>query len=134
MKFLVGGREIELSKDQVVDAMSLQEPELVREYFVELPSGWFPPKQIFGEVTQWPRSTFTSHEAIRVLSRLGLVCRRSDELGSGNTSEHLQGDEEALVASLRAEVRELRTSVKVLETAVAGLSIRYDAIVGDVTG
>jgi hypothetical protein len=130
MKFLVGGREIEVSKEQVVETMNDQEPEIVREYFVELPSGWFPPKQVLGQVTQWPRSTFTSHEAIRVLNRLGLLCRRTDELGSGRISEQSSGADETLIVLLQAEVRELRISVKVLEEAVVGLSARCDALVG----
>lgn len=80
MKFLVGGRDLELTQSQVLETMNGLEPEVVREYFVELPNGWFPPKQIFAMVTEWDRGSFTSHEAVRVLSRLGLACRRVDEL------------------------------------------------------
>jgi len=126
MKFLVGGREIELTKDEVIEAMVDQEPELVREYFVELPSGWFPPKQIFECVTKWSRATFTSHEAIRVLNRLGFTTRRTDELGSSSPTNGVPriGDSVEAVP----EVQGLRDALKVLEVAVAGLARRIEAI------
>jgi hypothetical protein len=126
MKFLVGGREIELTKDEVIEAMVDQEPELVREYFVETPSGWFPPKQIFECVTKWSRGTFTSHEAVRVLSRLGFSCRRTDELSSSSPANGVPQMGDSVEG--KPEVRGLRDALKVLEVAVAGLARRIEAI------
>jgi len=128
MRFLVGGREIELTKDEVVEAMVDQEPEVVREFFVELPSGWFPPKQILQCVTKWSRDTFTSHEAVRVLNRLGFSCRRVDELGSSSPTNKVLEKGEFVESLKEPEVIELRDALKVLEVAVAGLARRIEAI------
>jgi hypothetical protein len=129
MKFIVGGRELELTQSQVVEAMNGQEPELVREYFVELPCGWFPPKQVLAVVTEWERSSFTSHEAIRVLSRLGLVCRRVDELHSD-----VEPDDKSPVEpkgdSVDDRLREIFSSIKVLQAAVAGITDRLGKLEG----
>jgi hypothetical protein len=127
MKFVVGGRGLELTQSQVVEAVVGFEPEVVREYFVELPNGWFPPKQVLAIVTQWDRSTFTSHEAVRILSRLGLACRRVDqlrietELGQG--SMDLSNDENSDQRCL-----EVASSIKVLEAAVAGIIDRLSRL------
>jgi hypothetical protein len=129
MKFLVGGRDLELTQSQVIETMNGLEPEIVREYFVELPKGWFPPKQIFAMVTEWDRSSFTSHEAVRVLSRLGLACRRVDEL-RGEVDhfdeKFIEQDEDYADDQLR----EIFSSVKVLQAAVAGLTDRLSTLEG----
>ena len=128
MKFIVGGRGLELTQSQVVESMIGQEPEIVREYFVELPYGWFPPKQVLAVATEWERSSFTSHEAIRVLSRLGLVCRRADEL-----HRDVELDESAVESkedSVDDRLREIVSSIKVLQAAVAGIADRIGELEG----
>jgi hypothetical protein len=129
MKFIVGGRELELTQSQVVKSMIGQEPELVREYFVELPCGWFPPKQVLEVATEWERSSFTSHEAIRVLSRLGLVCRRADEL-----HRDVEPDDKSAVEpkadSVGDRLLEIFSSIKVLQAAVAGITDRLGELEG----
>ncbi|HEY5112188.1 MAG TPA: hypothetical protein VII67_07680 [Acidimicrobiales bacterium] len=129
MKFLVGGRELELTQSRVVETMNGQEPEIVREYFVELPCGWFPPKQIMAAVTEWERSSFTSHEAIRVLSRLGLVCRRADELHS-EVEPHDKKSVQSIDGFEDDRLREISTTIKVLQAAVAGLADRLSKLEG----
>jgi hypothetical protein len=126
MKFLVGGREIDLTSAQVTAAMVDQEPEVVREYFVELASGWFPPKQILECVAGWSRGTFTSYEAIRVLKRLGFSCRRVDELSSAHLMNQTQQKGDAVSVSEGSEVDQFRDALKVLEVAVAGLARRVE--------
>jgi hypothetical protein len=127
MKFVVGGRELELAQSQVVAAMVGFEPELVREYFVELPNGWFPPKQVFAVVTQWDRNSFTSHEAVRILKRLGLVCRRVDQLRDETELEH-----ESIGRSIDEDsdqrLLEIASAIKVLEAAVAGMVDRLNKL------
>ena len=129
MKFLVGGRDLELTQSQVLETMNGLEPEVVREYFVELPNGWFPPKQIFAMVTEWDRGSFTSHEAVRVLSRLGLACRRVDEL-RGEVDQFdkkiIKDDED----DTDDRLSEIFSSVKVLQAAVAGLTDRLSTLEG----
>ena len=129
MKFLVGGRELELTQSQVVETMNGLGPEIVREYFVELPNGWFPPKQIFAAVTEWERSSFTSHEAVRVLSRLGLACRRVDEL-RGEVGLDDKDTVQQIEDFADDRMREMTSSVKVLQAAVAGLTDRLSTLEG----
>jgi hypothetical protein len=127
MRFVVGGRDLDLTQSEVVKVMDGQDPELVREYFVELPQGLFPPKQVLAVATSWDRSSFTSHEAVRVLSRLGLVCRRKDELRSDVEPDDEKAD--GLTESSEAErLGEIHFSVKVLEAAVAGIADRLDRL------
>lgn len=129
MKFIVGGRKLELTQSQVVEAMNGQEPELVREYFVELPCGWFPPKQVLAVVTEWDRSSFTSHEAIRVLGRLGLVCRRVGELHS-DVEPDGKSPVEPKEDSVDDRLREISSAIKVLQAAVAGITDRLGKLEG----
>jgi len=127
MKFVVGGRELELTQSQVIEAVIGFEPELVREYFVELPNGWFPPKQVLAIVTQWDRSSFTSHEAVRILSRLGLLCRRVDQLRDETELVHESVDR-SIDRDSDQRLLEIASSLKVLEAAVAGIVDRLSKL------
>jgi hypothetical protein len=127
MKFVVGGRELELTQSQVASAMQDQVPDLVRQYFVDLPTGLFPTKQILAVVTGWDRGSFTSHEANRVLGRLGFVCQRLDGLrGEVDTA---QADRDQLEeGSTKKDLLAIRSSIKVLEAAVAGIADRLGTL------
>jgi hypothetical protein len=127
MKFVVGGRELELTQSQVIEALKGHTPEVVREYFVELPCGWFPPKQVFAVVTKWDRSSFTSHEAVRILSRLGFNCRRVDQLRNDVESEE-QNPESSIDGNSYQRLLEIPSAIKVLEAAVAGIADRLSSL------
>ena len=77
MRSVVGGRELDLTADDVVRSMRGVEPDPIREHFVVIGDKMFPPKQVLAQATGWDRRTFTTMEATRVLSRLGLVCQRA---------------------------------------------------------
>jgi len=79
MKFTVGGRPLSLTAHQVTEAMSGVEPEQYREHVVLVGGEVFPPKQVLAAVTNWPRQSFTTMEAQRVLTKLGFQCRRVGE-------------------------------------------------------
>ena len=72
---IVGGRDFHWSREQVKAAMSGVEPEEIRRNVVEIGDQQFPPKQVLTVVTGWERQSFTTHEAQRVLSKLGFPCR-----------------------------------------------------------
>jgi hypothetical protein len=127
MRFVIGGRELELTQSMVISAMNDQEQELIRECFVELPGGWFPPKQVLAAVTSWDRGSFTTHEAIRVLTRLGLACRRMDEVHS-NVQPSQKISAESREESVDDRLSDISSSVKVLQAALAGLSDRVRAL------
>jgi hypothetical protein len=70
----VGGRDFDLTKQEVEARMMGEDPELIQKHMVEVNGQMFPPKQVFGHVTGWDRATFTTMEAQRVLTRIGFVC------------------------------------------------------------
>lgn len=70
----VGGRNFDLTKQEVEARMMGEDPELIQKHMVEVNGQMFPPKQVLGHVTGWDRTTFTTLEAQRVLTRIGFVC------------------------------------------------------------
>lgn len=70
----VGGRDFNLTKQDVEARMNGEDPERIQKHMVEVNGQMFPPKQVLGHVTGWARTTFTTLEAQRVLTRLGFVC------------------------------------------------------------
>lgn len=70
----VGGRDFNLTKVEVEARMKDTEPELIQKHVVEVNGQWYPPKQVLGQVTGWARTSFTTMEAQRVLTRIGFVC------------------------------------------------------------
>src|SRR5690242_16982295 len=81
-RFIVGGRELDLTKDEVVRRMRNVRPEPIRTHVIEISGTEFPPKQVLEQVTGWDRRSYTTMEANRVLTRLGFPSRRAaDEPG-----------------------------------------------------
>lgn len=70
----VGGRDFNLTKEEVEVRMQGEEPELIQKHMVEVNGQMFPPKQVLGHVTGWERTSFTTLDAQRVLTRIGFVC------------------------------------------------------------
>lgn len=69
--FRVGGRDVELEREQVEAAMRGKSPEPVRTHAVEVNGQYWPPKQVLAEVTDLDRLDFTTQVARRILQRLG---------------------------------------------------------------
>jgi hypothetical protein len=70
----VGGRDFNLTRQDVEARMMGEDPELIQKHMVEVNGQMFPPKQVLGHVTGWDRTSFTTMEAQRVLTRIGFVC------------------------------------------------------------
>lgn len=70
----VGGRDFNGTKQEVEARMEGAEPELIQKHVVEVNGQMFPPKQVLGHVTGWARTSFTTMEAQRVLTRIGFEC------------------------------------------------------------
>jgi hypothetical protein len=70
----VGGRDFNLTKQEVEARMKGTNPELIQKHVVEVNGQWYPPKQVLGRATGWARTSFTTMEAQRVLTRIGFVC------------------------------------------------------------
>jgi len=83
MRFTVGGKSLDLTREQVVNAMKDVPADHVQKHIVEIDGHVFPPKQVFATVSGRERQTFTTMEAQRVLKRLGFVCRLAGDLDGG---------------------------------------------------
>jgi hypothetical protein len=122
---VVGGRELDLTAKQVVDAMRDVEPEPIRDHLVEIVNTEFPPKQVLATITGWDRQSFTTMEANRVLARLGFHCCRIghrpdgvDQSGPSPIDRRLSAVEAALavaqeaIAGLAKRVAELEQATR----------------------
>jgi hypothetical protein len=125
-RMTVGGRILELTHEDVVAKLRNQRPEPIREHLVEMPNDVYPPKQVLATMTGWNRTSFTTMEAQRVLTKLGFVCRRSSTASQRGTPKD-QAPSEPTVSSLDNRVTRLEAALVVAQQAVAHLAARLDA-------
>lgn len=76
-RFTVAGQAIELEREAVEHKLERVLPEPVREHYVVVRSRRYPPKQVLSEVTGLDRADFTTHQARRILKRLGFTAARA---------------------------------------------------------
>ncbi|MGQ0826304.1 MAG: hypothetical protein ACT4OX_14945 [Actinomycetota bacterium] len=129
MRFTVGGRDLDLTREQVVAKLKGVSPEPIREHFVSVGDRKFPPKQILAVVTGWERQTYTTFEAQRVLLRLGFDCRRVGEGGDGSrppAGAAVGSDEPERELSARLALAEAQLATA--QVAIAGLSARLERL------
>ncbi len=129
VRMTVGGRPLELTAGEVVDRMREQTPESVRAHFVEVSGAVFPPKQVLAAVTGWDRTTFTTMEAQRVLTRLGFVSRRAGSQSGKRPVQGLDAHEQALL-SVNQRLATLEAELAVAQEAIASLVRRIAALDG----
>lgn len=119
---VVGGRKLDATKDEVMSKMRMVEPEPIREHTVEIDGTAYPPKQVLAEVTGWPRQSFTTMEANRVLLRLGFICRRAGALGRDGQPVWLAEDsEEHEAIAIEQRLTAIESALSVAQEAIAGL-------------
>jgi hypothetical protein len=123
----VGGKTREISKEEVIGKMRGVQAEPIREHIVEIGGTAFPPKQALEVVTAWDRRGFTSLEAVRVLTRVGFVCRRASQIsdlqlseGPGRPGEH--------AAALEQRVSQVESALAVAQEAIARLANRVTTL------
>ncbi len=130
MKFVVGGEEYDLTRHEVEHRMRGVEPEEIRKHVVEMLGTVYPPKQVFGTVARRPRTSFTTMEAQRVLTKLGFRCRTVGSLPDGTASWSIDGGGGAATdpegPSSRLEVLEAQLTTAM--TAIQGLAARVAAL------
>jgi hypothetical protein len=131
VRAVVGGREFDLTKDDIIRTMRHVQPEPIREHFVVIGEKPFPPKQALAQVTGWDRQTFTSMEAIRVLTRVGFKCvRRADGRPAwdpedpGDLREHPEDSRQQPTSPADRRLSALESAVTVIQEAIAGLTKR----------
>jgi hypothetical protein len=125
----VSGRRREITEQEVISKMRGVESEPIREHLVEIAGTAYPPKQVLETVTDWNRRSFTSLEAVRVLTSVGFVCRRASESRPapvpGTAGNQRAGIEqrmsglEAAVAVAQEAIARLANRVTTLEAAAA---------------
>jgi hypothetical protein len=97
-RFTVAGHQVELEHEDVERSVDGLLPDPVHEHYVVVEGRRFPPKQVLARATGLDRADFTTHQARRILKRLGFVAgRRTD----GVTLPRTADDE---VVSEQAEV------------------------------
>jgi hypothetical protein len=134
VRAVVGGRSFDFSKEDIEWRMKGVRPEPIREHLVELLDTVYPPKQVLATVTGWDRTSFTTMEAQRVLTRVGFVCRRASEDDAGHRGwvvEQLAGDnpESAVNAEdLSARLAHLEVALTVAQEAIASLIGRVEML------
>ena len=90
--FTIAQRPFFLRRSDVERVMRDALPEPVKDHFVVIGDGRFPPKQVIGRVTGLDRSEFTTHHARRVLARLGFAAGRRSGDSAGPPTSARQGD------------------------------------------
>ncbi|TMJ94821.1 MAG: hypothetical protein E6G67_08545 [Actinobacteria bacterium] len=76
--FTISGARFELERDRVEDALADVLPDPLDKHYVVVQGRRFPPKQVIEHATGLDRADFTTHQARRILKRLGFVAARTD--------------------------------------------------------
>ena len=121
---VVGGREFDLAEDEVIRRMSDVAPEPIREHFVVIGEKPFPPKQALAAVTGWDRQSFTTMEAIRVLTRVGFVCQRRIDGRPVEVPEDPEEPRDHGISPLDQRLSAMESAVAVMQEAIASLTKR----------
>lgn len=129
----VGGRPFDFSKAEIERRMRGVQPEAIREHLVEVLDTVYPPKQVLATVTGWERTSFTTMEAQRVLSRVGLICRRAGTAGSGQRVWAVDHISDEVGTVTEAEVPDMRLArleaqLTVAQEAIASLAARVQKL------
>ena len=76
-QFTIAGEEFELEHSKIEACLGTLLPDPVQEHYVVVEGRRFPPKQVLSCVTGLDRADFTTHQARRILRRLGFVAARA---------------------------------------------------------
>jgi hypothetical protein len=97
-KFRIAGEEFELEPNQVEACLRDSLPDPLYEHYVVVRGRRFPPKQVLSCATGLDRADFTTHQARRVLRRLGFVAARvtrDDEAAAAGGGDGPRGGRQA---------------------------------------
>jgi hypothetical protein len=72
----ISGQQFDLDPHRIVRAVSRALPEPVRDHYVVIEGRRYPPKQVIALATGLDRADFTTHQARRILRRLGFTAAR----------------------------------------------------------
>lgn len=80
--FTIAGERVVLDHDTVEARLERVLPEPIHEHYVVVGGRRFPPKQVLSELTGLDRADFTTHQARRILRRLGFIVARREPRAS----------------------------------------------------
>jgi hypothetical protein len=78
----IAGKQFRLTRPAIERAVARALPEPVRDHFVVVAGRRWPPKQVLALATGLDRADFTTHQARRILSRLGFAASRVRDHGA----------------------------------------------------
>lgn len=136
MKFVIGGEEYEFDRERVERTMKRVHPESIQKHLVEMLGTEYPPKQVFAQVTGRSRISFTTQEALRVLTKLGFVCREVGRRADDSSARIPNAVDEPEMSAPLALVNRLVAVESLLATthlAIAELQRRVQALEVDRT-
>lgn len=87
--FTVAGEQFDLEPSSIEGVVENVLPEPVHEHYVVVRGRRFPPKQVLSAVTGLDRADFTTHQARRILKRLGFTAAR---VGAGEQDADAAAD------------------------------------------
>jgi hypothetical protein len=100
MRFVISGRAFDLDPDAIATRAGGVLPDPIGDHFVVIGGRRFPPKQVLALATRLDRADFNTHQARRVLRRLGFsVGRKSSEKprpSPGGSGPHRGAEADAL--------------------------------------
>jgi len=76
-RFTVSDTVFELDPERIEEPVGGVLPDPVREHYVVVRGRRYPPRQVIACVTGLDQADFTTHEARRILRRLGFVAART---------------------------------------------------------
>jgi hypothetical protein len=90
--YTVAGRRFRFDRSVVEATLSSELPDPVRDHYVVVGGRRFPPKQVLSAVTGLDRADFTTHQARRILMRLGFTAgRRSRDAVQATPGDERRG-------------------------------------------
>ncbi len=131
---IVGGRPFNFDRDEIERRMIGVRPERIQKELVEMFDTVYPPKQVVETVTGWNRRTFTTHEAERVLTKAGFVCRPAGVDDDGRPGRFVEqpaddGAESASHAETPdARLARVETALTINQEAIASLVRRVEKL------
>jgi hypothetical protein len=99
-RFTISGHVFELEHEAVEEAVGSVLPDPVREHYVVVRGRRYPPKQLLACATGLDRADFTTHQARRILKRLGFVAARAEPVeqrGVGDVRDGPYGGRQAVL-------------------------------------
>jgi hypothetical protein len=91
-RFVIAGDSFQLESVEIEGLTDAMLAEPLREHYVVVGGRRFPPKQVISCATGVDRADFTTHQARRILRRLGFVTARVSQQQDESGSDHAGGD------------------------------------------